>query len=64
MQNQLNSRAASLNQAASDIVSVSSHGPPQQLAATSTRFGREFETFMDTGLEMVRFLKIIVEVLK
>ena len=47
----LSNRAVSLNQAAGDIV-TSSKGPPRQVAASSNRFGKAYEEFIDGGLEM------------
>ena len=47
----LSNRAVSLNQAAGDIITASK-GSPHQVAASSNRFGRAYEEFIDGGLEM------------
>lgn len=56
VQENLNVRAASLNQAAGDIVSASA-GPPQGVAQSSNRFSHAYEDFVDTGLEMTTVTK-------
>jgi|SRR6218665_1461932 len=56
VQVQLNSRAADLNQATSDIVSAS-QSAPNQVGASSNRFSRAYEDFVDSGLEMAGVTK-------
>lgn len=52
----MNSAAVNLNQAASDIV-TSSRGTPQQLAASSNRYGHAYKNFVDSGLVMAGVTK-------
>ena len=52
----MNSAAVNLNQAASDIV-TSSRGTPQQLAASSNRYGHAYKQFVDSGLVMAGVTK-------
>lgn len=56
VQVQLNSRAADLNQATSDIVSASQNAP-NQVGTSSNRFSRAYEDFVDSGLEMAGVTK-------
>ena len=51
MQIQLNDRAVDLNQATSDVLEAS-RGSPKQVAASTNRFSRAYEDFMDHGMEM------------
>ncbi|KAL5020158.1 hypothetical protein ScPMuIL_003050 [Solemya velum] len=51
VQIEMNNVAVTLNQAASDIVTTS-RGTPQQLAASSNRYSRAHQDFVDTGLTM------------
>ncbi|XP_049628847.1 talin-1 isoform X1 [Suncus etruscus] len=50
-QSWLNEAAAGLNQAATELVQAS-RGTPQDLARASGRFGRDFSTFLEAGVEM------------
>lgn len=54
----LNSRAADLNQATSDIVTAASHqNAHRKVAPASNRFGSAYEQFIDGGLEMAGVTK-------
>ncbi|KAK2119960.1 Talin-1 [Saguinus oedipus] len=50
-QSRLNEAAAGLNQAATELVQAS-RGTPQDLARASGRFGQDFSTFLEAGVEM------------
>ncbi|KAM9100419.1 talin-1 [Sarcophilus harrisii] len=50
-QSRLNEAAAGLNQAATELVQAS-RGTPQDLARASGRFGQDFNTFLEAGVEM------------
>ncbi|XP_072463064.1 talin-1 isoform X1 [Notamacropus eugenii] len=50
-QSRLNEAAAGLNQAATELVQAS-RGTPQDLARASGRFGKDFNTFLEAGVEM------------
>uniref|UniRef100_A0A9L0SC76 Talin 1 n=1 Tax=Equus caballus TaxID=9796 RepID=A0A9L0SC76_HORSE len=50
-QSRLNEAAAGLNQAATELVQAS-RGSPQDLARASGRFGQDFNTFLEAGVEM------------
>ena len=51
IQIQLSNRAGQLNQAASDVV-MASNTSPQHVAASSNRFSKAYEDFVDTGMEV------------
>uniref|UniRef100_A0A8D2NZR2 Talin 1 n=1 Tax=Zosterops lateralis melanops TaxID=1220523 RepID=A0A8D2NZR2_ZOSLA len=50
-QSQLNQAAAGLNQSANELVQAS-RGTPQDLAKSSGKFGRDFNEFLQAGVEM------------
>ena len=52
----LNNNAINLNQAATDIVGAAATSP-HQVAQSSSQFGRAYEDFVDTGLEMAGVTK-------
>ena len=51
VQVQLNNKAVDLNQATGNVVEAS-RGTPKQVAASTNRFSRAYEDFMDHGMEM------------
>jgi talin len=55
----LNNNAIQLNQAATDIVGAAagSGSSPHQVAQSSSHFGRAYEDFVDSGLEMAGVTK-------
>jgi talin len=58
VQMNLNSRAADLNQATSDIVTAASQDDAhRRVAPASDRFGSAYEEFIDGGLEMAGVTK-------
>ena len=56
VQTQLNNSAVNLNQAASDVVTSARSAPPQ-LAASTNRFGKAYEHFVESGLEFASVTK-------
>lgn len=51
VQSQLNRAAVGLNQSANELVQVS-RGTPQDLAMSSSKFGQDFNEFLQAGVEM------------
>ena len=52
----MNNSAVTLNQAASEVVN-SARGAPPQVAASSNRFSKAYEDFLDSGLEFAGVTK-------
>jgi len=61
VQQNLNSRAADLSQATTDVVTAASapDGAHRRVAPASGRFSRSYEDFIDSGLEMAGVTQVV-----